>query len=124
MIGKFGVGLKDALATFDRHHIQVQILSSYGDITIGTEPKHGFDDIKTLHALIQPASDTQRVGTEFLLTEVKDEDMAKAKDFFLQYSGDKIIAKTTYGSILRQEGKKRKARIYVNGLFVAEEENL
>jgi hypothetical protein len=48
--------------------------------------------------------------------------MAQAKDFFLQYSGDEIIAKTTYGAILRQSGKKRKARIYVNGLFVAEEE--
>ena len=123
VIGKFGVGLKDALATFDRHHIQVQILSSYGDITIATEPKHGFDDLKTLHALIQAASDPQRVGTEFLLTGIKDEDMAKAKDFFLQYSGDEIVAKTPYGSLLRQEKKKRKARIYVNGLFVAEEEN-
>lgn len=123
VIGKFGVGLKDALATFDRHRIQVQIFSSYGDITIGTEPKHGFDDLKTLHALIKPASDPQRVGTEFLLTGIKDEDMAKAKDFFLQYSGDEIVAETPYGSILRQEGKKRKARIYVNGLFVAEEEN-
>jgi hypothetical protein len=123
VIGKFGVGLKDALATFDRHHIRVQILSPHGDITIGTEAKHGFDDLKTLHALIQPASDPQRVGTEFLLTGVKDEDMAKAKDFFLQYSGDEILAKTTYGSILRQEGKKRNARIYVNGLAVAEEEN-
>lgn len=123
VIGKFGVGLKDALATFDRHHIQVQILSSHGDITIGTEPKHGFDDLKTLHALIQPASDPQRVGTEIRLRGIKDEDMAKAKDFFLQYSGDEIVAKTTYGSILRHEGKKRKARIYVNGLAVAEEEN-
>jgi hypothetical protein len=123
VIGKFGVGLKDALATFDRHHIQVQILSLHGDITVATESKHGFDDLKTLHALIQPASDPQRVGTEFLLTGIKDEDMAKGKDFFLQYSGDEIVAKTTYGSILRQEGKKRKARIYVNGLFVAEEEN-
>jgi len=122
VIGKFGVGLKDALATFDRHHIKVQILSPYGDITIGAVPKHGFDDLKTLHALIEPPSDPQRIGTEFLLARIKDDEMAQAKDFFLQYSGDEIIAKTTHGAILRQSGKKRKARIYVNGLFVAEEE--
>ena len=67
VIGKFGVGLKDALATFDRHHIQVQILSPHGDITIGAASKHGFDDLKTLHALIQPPSDPLRDGTEFLL---------------------------------------------------------
>lgn len=122
VIGKFGVGLKDALATFDRHHIQVQILSPHGDITVGAAPKHGFDDLKTLHALIQPPSDPQRNGTEFLLTRIKDDEMAQAKDFFLQYSGDEVIAKTAYGAILRHSGKKRKARIYVNGLFVAEEE--
>src|SRR5690348_2367065 len=33
VIGKFGVGLKDAFATFDRHHIGVRILSAHGDIT-------------------------------------------------------------------------------------------
>lgn len=123
VIGKFGVGLKDALATFDRHHIQMQILSPHDDITIGTEPKHGFSDLKTLHALIQLASDPQRTGTEFLLTGVKDEDMAKAKDFFLKYSGDNLVAKTNYGAILSKKDRKSKARIYVNGLVVAEEEN-
>ncbi len=122
VIGKFGVGLKDALATFDRHGITVQILSPHGDIAVGAAPKHGFDDLKTLHALIRPPSDAQRIGTEFLLTGIKDEEMAQAKDFFLQYSSDEVIAKTAYGAILRHVGKKRKARIYVNGLCVAEEE--
>jgi hypothetical protein len=122
VIGKFGVGLKDALATFNRHHIKVVILSPHGNITIGALPKHGFDDLKTLHALIEHPSDPERIGTEFLLTGVKDDDMAQAKDFFLQYSGDEIIAETAYGAIVQQTGKKRKARIYVNGLAVAEEE--
>ncbi len=122
VIGKFGVGLKDALATFDRHHVKVHILSSHGDLTIGAAPKHGFDDVTTLHALIYPPSDPLRVGTEFILTGIKDEQMAQAKDFFLRYSGDTILAQTTYGAILQHNEKKRKARIYVNGLFVAEEE--
>lgn len=123
VIGKFGVGLKDAFATFDRHHIQVRILSPHSDITTGMAPKHGFTNVKTLHAMIEPPSNPYRPGTEFIITGVKDEDVAKAKDFFLQYSGDEIVAKTMYGAVLRHSGKGRKARIYVNGLHVAEEEN-
>jgi hypothetical protein len=32
VVGKFGVGLKDALATFDRHRVAVVIRSRYSDI--------------------------------------------------------------------------------------------
>src|SRR5260370_9580294 len=32
VIGKFGVGLKDAFATFDRNHVHVLIRTSHGDI--------------------------------------------------------------------------------------------
>lgn len=123
VIGKFGVGLKDALATFDRHHIDLQILSPHGDIMIGTVPKHGFTDLKTLHALITPASNPQRIGTEFVLQGLKDEEIAKAKDFFLAYSGDIMLASTSYGLVLQRPPQAKCARIYVNGLFVAEEEN-
>lgn len=34
VIGKFGVGLKDALAVFYRHKIPVQIYTQHGDITL------------------------------------------------------------------------------------------
>src|SRR5690348_2136819 len=57
VVGKFGVGLKDALATFDRHRIAVVIRSRHGDITTGKQAKHGFDDIETLHALITEPAD-------------------------------------------------------------------
>src|SRR6266508_3488947 len=32
VVGKFGVGLKDALAVFDRHTVEVVIRSRHGDI--------------------------------------------------------------------------------------------
>jgi hypothetical protein len=41
VVGKFGVGLKDALATFDRHRVAVVIRSRYGDITTGKQAKAG-----------------------------------------------------------------------------------
>jgi hypothetical protein len=121
MIGKFGIGLKDALATFDRNRVNVLIESKYGKITLGKSQKHGFEDIITLHAYISPPSDTDFVGTEFILKGIKDDDILKAKNLFLRFSGERVIEKTKYGDVL--EKKAEAARIYVNGVRVAEEEN-
>ena len=52
VIGKFGVGLKDALATFYRNGVDVTIHSKYATITVETAPKADFEDIETLHGLI------------------------------------------------------------------------
>jgi len=121
VIGKFGIGLKDALATFERHDVKVTIKSRYGDITLGMSKKYGFEDLLTLHAFISPPSDPEFVGTEFILKGVTDEDMAKAKDLFLKFSGEQTIESTKYGQVL--EKKEESARIYINGVKVAEEEN-
>jgi len=121
VIGKFGIGLKDALATFDRKSVKVFIKSRYGDITLGRSEKHGFEDVVTLHAYISSPSKPNFIGTEFILEEVSDEDIEKAKDLFLIFSGERVIEETTYGEVL--EKKDKIARIYINGVKVAEEEN-
>lgn len=121
VIGKFGVGLKDAIATFDRHRIGVLIRSRHCDITIGSVAKHGFEDVLTLHAVVEPPTDPNLIGTDFILAGLTRDDVDKAKDFFLRYSGDHELEQTRYGSVLRREGAS--ARIYVNGLRVAEEPN-
>jgi len=121
VIGKFGVGLKDALATFDRHEINLLIKSKHGDIKLGRFPKSGFEDIVTLHALISEPTDKDFVGTEFILEGIKDEDVRLAKEFFLKFSDEKLLDETQYGAVL-QKGKS-KAKIYISGLRVAEEEN-
>jgi hypothetical protein len=121
VIGKFGVGLKDAMATFDRHRVTVVIRSKHSDITIDSVAKHGFDDILTLHAVVDDPADSDMVGTEVILSGLKREDVDTAKGFFLKYSGDVELEPTRYGSVLQREGKA--ARIYVNGLRVAEEPN-
>lgn len=121
LIGKFGIGLKDALATFDRHDIKVRIQSKYGDITLGKVQKHGFEDIKTLHAYISQPSNPNFIGTEFSFQGVKDSDIEKAKDLFLKFSGEQIIERTKFGEVIKK--KTGNARIYINGVKVAEEEN-
>jgi hypothetical protein len=121
VIGKFGVGLKDAIATFDRHAIGVAIRSRHAEIATARAPKHGFDDVLTLHAVVGPPSDPEMTGTEFILSGLSDEQVEKAKGFFLRYSDDVELEETRYGSVLRRESGP--ARIYVNGLRVAEEPN-
>src|SRR3954467_4297941 len=61
VVGKFGVGLKDALATFDRRGGGVRIRSHFGDITTRKQSKHGFADVTTLHAMIADPSDAEMV---------------------------------------------------------------
>jgi hypothetical protein len=125
VVGKFGVGLKDALATFDRNRISVSIKSRHGDITTGKQAKHGFTDIKTLHALISDTADHDFVGTEFILRgdRLGEKQVEEAKALFLHYAGDEVIGTTPAGTVLRPGDAKARARIYVNGLRVAEEDN-
>lgn len=122
MIGKFGVGLKDALATLNRRDVEVQIRSRHCDVALSQMSKYGFSDVITLHAAISPPTDTSFVGTEIHLRGVTQEEMAAAKDFFLRFSQQTILEETPYGHIIRRD-PRRPARIYVTGLLVAQEDN-
>lgn len=121
LIGKFGVGLKDALATFDRLGIKTRIRSKFCDVSFDRFEKHDFSDVITLHACISDPSDTAFVGTEFILKGCSIEDIENAKQLFLRFSGEENLEKTQYGEVLRKAGKT--SCIYINGIRVAEEEN-
>ncbi len=122
VIGKFGVGLKDAMATLHRNGVQVEIRSAHGEITLAQVAKRDFADVVTLHAAVQPASDPMMTGTMILLRGLSDEQMEKAKGFFLRFSDEDLLESTKIGDILRRK-PGAVARIYVAGLLVAEEEN-
>jgi len=121
IIGKFGIGLKDALATFDRHNIEIKIISKYGIFTINKAEKQGFDNITTLHVYSEHSLDTNFIGTEFILSNIKTEDIEKAKNMFLLFSGDITLDETKYGTII--DKGYGTGYIYINGVKVAEEEN-
>jgi hypothetical protein len=120
VIGKFGVGLKDALATFHRRGIGVLIRSPFGTFRLKQEHKHGFSDIVTLHVEYDDSPNSMR-GTEFILHGVTDSDMAKAKSLFLKFAGEEILETNTYGQILRRKGNT--GRVYILGVFASEEPN-
>ena len=122
VIGKFGVGLKDAFATLNRRRVQVLIRSKFGDISLGQTAKHGFPDVVTLHAVVNPPSDPRFIGTDVALIGASDEDVRAAMDFFLKFSNQPVLDETSHGQILATN-KGRKSRIYVTGMLIAEEEN-
>jgi hypothetical protein len=120
LIGKFGVGLKDALAVFHRKGINVEIDSKFAHITLKMGTKSGFD-IETLHADFAISKNNTMQGTEFILSGVKDSDIEEAKQMFLQFSDAVLIERTKYGNVYAIN--KGLATIYVNGVQVAKEEN-
>ena len=109
VVGKFGVGLKDALATFDRRKINVLMKSRHCDITTAKSSKHGFEDITTLHAVIDDASEpnTRRHGLRSRGRHGCGN--GSGQDFFLRFSGDKPIETTKYGQVL-DKGERKVAR--------------
>lgn len=120
VIGKFGVGLKDALATFHRRGVTVFIRSNFGTFRLKQEHKYGFDNIVTLHVEYEESGNDIR-GTEFVLTGVTDAAMTKAKLLFLKFAGDEVLETNTYGQFLRRKGDT--GRVYILGVFASEEPN-
>ena len=123
VIGQFGMGLKDALAVFDRRHVGVQIRSGHGDITTNRRGKDQFADVVTLHALVKPPAEPELIGTEVVLDGVTDDDMETAKSYFLRYSSDEVLETTKVGQVLAPPTGRAMSRVYVKGLLVAEEPN-
>ena len=121
VIGRFGVGLKDALATLFRHNVGVEIQSKHGVITLKQSTKSTFDDIVTLHAQIAPPVDNKMVGTAFCLRNCPDCQIEMAKRMFLRFSNERIIESTSYGQVIARNVEN--ANIYINGVKVAEEPN-
>ena len=121
LIGKFGVGLKDALATFDRHDLKVTIDSKYGHFSIGKSQKHGFDDIVTLHAYIDDPIDPNFEGTDFSIIGCSITEVTEAKNFFLAFANLERYEATPYGEIYKK--RNNTSEIFINGIKVAEEEN-
>jgi hypothetical protein len=117
VIGKFGVGLKDALATFHRRGVQVAIRSRNGTFRLRETAKHGFSDITTLHVELDDATNVME-GTEFTFSGVSDADMAAAKGLFMKFNDEEVLEATKYGEILtRGTG----GRVYISGVFASDE---
>ncbi len=121
VLGKFGIGLKDALATFHRRGIGVVIRSRHGVFTTVMSGKADFSHILTLHVAVSPPGNPDMKGTEFSLTGVSLDDMNSAKGHFLSFAQTRCLARTEYGEIY--DGNKQGGAIWIKGLRVNQEPN-
>lgn len=104
VIGRFGIGLKDALATFERKGVNVKITSRHNKISTAKSEKQGFEDIFTLHDLLGESDDKNFIGTEFQFSGLRDYDVEQAKNLFLKFSNDKLLEETNYGDVVSKSG--------------------
>lgn len=121
LIGKFGVGLKDALAVFYRKGIHIEIDSKYAHITLKMANKVGFD-IQTLHASFEESRNVNMVGTDFTITGISDGAIDRAKSMFLYFNTSaKLLETTRHGQVYSCNNTT--PIIYINGVQVATEDN-
>jgi hypothetical protein len=120
VIGKFGVGLKDALAVLSRYGVDVTIHSPHNTFTVEEAPKADFEDVETLHAVVHPPELPGMTGTEAILDGVTESQVETAKQNFLQFTDEKRIEATRFGEIYAKPDEQE-AAIYVTGLRVATE---
>jgi hypothetical protein len=121
VIGKFGVGIKDAIATCHRHGIDITIHSSHNTFTVKEAPKHGFEEIETLHVEIHPP-EKDITGTEVVLDGITDEDIEAAKQNFIGYTDAELLEQTRFGDVY-EVPENENASVFVSGLRVASEPN-
>ncbi|WP_051542069.1 ATP-binding protein [Clostridium lundense] len=124
VIGKFGVGLKDALSVLNNNGIQVSIRTAKYLFEFHMQEKSNKIDVKTLHVYVYENNEKCFKGTEVTLKKCKKEYIEQAKKEFLIYNGKRgnIIEKTQYGDILKKESSN--ADIYINGMKISEDRNL
>lgn len=118
VIGKFGVGLKDALAALDRHQVKVSIHSAHGAFTLTKASKHNFDGITTLH-ISNALGDSTIRGTDFILTGVSDDAIEKARSMFLCFREHRVLDTTPVGQVIA--ALPAKAQVFINGVWVNSE---
>lgn len=121
LIGRFGVGLKDALATLWRHQISVEILSKFGIISLERSSKHSFEDVITLHACVEDTSSTNMIGTEIMLTNCNERHVLEAKKMFMHFQNSQILESNQFGQVINSGSVPKD--IYLNGLKIASEES-
>jgi len=118
MIGKFGIGLKDAISVLHRYKKVIFIESKYLYIdTIELKSKHEFD-VKSLHVLIDNSKNIDFIGTTIKISNISQEEFNITKDHFIIYSERNLIHKTKHGEIYDKLSIDEPSVIYINGIKV------
>jgi hypothetical protein len=119
-IGKFGIGLKDAIGVLMSRGILVKIFTSEYQYIAEYRKKSKIIDDKCLFINIYNNT-RELLGTEVILENCKDHYIEDAKSHFLIYRDKKMIEKTKYGDVLLENDENKNGTIYFNGIKIAYE---
>lgn len=122
-IGKFGVGLKDALTVLFNKDKEIVIESKYlYTDELELKSKHNFEE-KAIHVQVQEPRDKKFVGTFISVSPVTRQEYRDVRSYFEIYAElGSVVAITRAGKIYaRKKGKP--SAIYLNGIKVNEEAN-
>lgn len=122
-IGKFGIGLKDAIAVLVRHHINITFSSNFGIYTPIITRKEGIkEDISTIH-MQRDNNMSEQKGTIITISPVSIEEVNDAKSKFAIFKQWEKVVKTPKGNIMFSNDNKM-GEIFVNGMKISDDENL
>lgn len=120
-IGKFGIGLKDAIAVLMSNGIRIKFITSKYVFDAIYEVKSKTVKQKCINIKVNK-SNSKFVGTQVILENCKDIYMDEAKKYFLKYRGEySKVAETRYGDVLIESNEKYIGTIYFNGMKIASE---
>lgn len=119
VIGRFGIGLKDAIATLHRNKAVLKIFSKYGTWAPIERMKTG-TNIETIHMEESETIDNNLKGTKIIISNVDVHSFEKTKQQFLCFQNTERMSINDYGEII--ERKDENGFIYINGMKVSEDE--
>lgn len=119
VVGKFGIGLKDAISVLYRYNKPIVFKTSHNTFWPSEDYKMGASDkIKTIH--MEYNNETIPIGTEIVIGDIKKLDYEEAIANFLQNTNLQKIASSKKGEIYKTEGE---ASIFYNGMKISTDEN-
>lgn len=119
-MGKFGYGLKDAIAYLFNQNMPVSIYSKFLGLTPIIGAKNG-TSISTIHMTGYLISYLAQ-GTRIEIPRVSLEQLEQAKKYFIRFNNYQQISSTKYGSVYRKWPGER-SKIFISGQMITEDSN-
>lgn len=116
VMGKFGIGLKDAISTLFRHGKQVVFYSQFGSFKPVEQLKQGLSDQTTTIHIEYTTNSHWNSGTKIIVSNVNETDFHQALSNFLESQPQVLLSSSSKGQIYKKAGI---AAIYYNGMKIS-----
>lgn len=123
IIGKFGVGLKDAIAVLFKFNKNITIQSVCGTFSPVMKNKNNINDIQTIHIEYNDENKISH-GTTIIIKDIDYRDFELARDYFISFNKNIELLGTSKKGEVYINKNNSEASIYFNGLKVSTDQDL